>query len=1278
GEAVDLLVNAQYQLGIAYESLGELEFAQQAHTEALQLRPDFAQGYHALANVQRDLGKTGPAIRSYSKAIALDEDFPQAYHALAALYAKMGESVQAIRNYEQAGKSYLHQATEAAPAQIAADAEILENALSVYQQAAQLCEQLLATQKVDASTAALSQTLARFRHQIGRIYQRQQQHERAIEQFRIAQNIPVPASVSPLSELELTQLHHATGLSYIVLGKPEHAIEAFHQVIEINRFAALKPDDRLLAQTYHKLGQVYASQNRFDAAIEMYQKALIFKPSDTVTSYHLGRAYEALRAFDEAIETYESIRPGVDTIDNITEAQYRLGETYAAYSLLDRDREKALLENALQNYNSAGAAYASQNRLPQALQSYQAVAQVYKRLQAIESESFRTPAETTLENLPQRIVVEAYLRSGDIYVGQGAQALALESYQAALALEPQRIQTLAKVGELYAAQGQWALVDSQYQQALVIAGQQLATRYYRQGLSYQAKQKYQEAIHAYHEALKLRELPTVHYQLGRIYDRQDQPNLALKHYEAALDLMNVEGIFEDEIEKRTLYGDLYFYKGIVNETLKFFNRAIYDFVASGEQYFEGAKAIKERSGVSIDFEQMNQRLAAATEAYKKVRLIRQSRIEMSGLESNQRLAEVNYLIARVHALSSVAYQLQHKSTEAQNAYDTAVAAFQAALTFISYPADAPESHPTLVGDAYLELADLYATREDQLNFAIKAYQDAGISYEDQRHFTKAIGAYQRILEINPNRAQTHFHLGRAYERQGVAHTGTSDEAFRTAVEYYTQVLEQGGDLPDSRSLIQQAKYGLARCYDYQGNYRKSVTAFTGILDMLWKRQASGLDINNTLLETAYRRISELGLEAVQQRNPAGGGLLSDAEIYYYMGLAAAYSENYVAAVDRYNRAIALEDNHRAEDSSLTADALRERGEAFTALGDFDNAYQSYNQAAQEYQRLKWYWEQQAYDYQATPIFDRDTKTLQSLMQQAEDAYQQAETAYQRAVGLRPDDAGLSFPVGLLYESRKKFQEAIAAYRDALEKSPEYAEALYRLGLIYAAQERYPLAKMQFQSIVNASLENSVHTEIPPILIAQSHAQLGLIADSEGALSIALAEYQLAARALPESGTVAPPDAIGSDSAGSVDVAVYHHYYEGLSHETQSRLGKAEFETAVNAYRKALDAYPAFGGVYYRLGRVYYEIENYELAKRQFASAIQLYQQSRNNDPDLANAYYGLGYTYYQTEDYESAWKQLHLAKANGKQEVSERSGQSRLALENMLRVVSIEPSQAAR
>ena len=176
--------------------------------------------------------------------------------------------------------------------------------------------------------------------------------------------------------------------------------------------------------------------------------------------------------------------------------------------------------------------------------------------------------------------------------------------------------------------------------------------------------------------------------------------------------------------------------------------------------------------------------------------------------------------------------------------------------------------------------------------------------------------------------------------------------------------------------------------------------------------------------------------------------------------------------------------------------------------------------------------------------------------------------------------------------------------------------------------------------------------------------------------ITLAEFNLANESLSASKKVIPPDQLGVKSIKSIDAQVYRNYYLGLSNAMRSKFGDADFSAAVSAYQLSIEAYPTFSHAYYQLGIVYYDVQNYQLARRQFENAIQLYQESENDHPNRANAYYQLGYIYYQTADYDNGWRQLHLAKVNGKQNVDmseHEKRQKRLDLERNLRRVSISP-----
>jgi predicted TPR repeat methyltransferase len=72
-------------LGITLKELGRLDEAEASYTQAIALKPDYAEAHSNLGNTLQKLGRLDEALASYTQAIALKPDYPSAKHMLAAL-----------------------------------------------------------------------------------------------------------------------------------------------------------------------------------------------------------------------------------------------------------------------------------------------------------------------------------------------------------------------------------------------------------------------------------------------------------------------------------------------------------------------------------------------------------------------------------------------------------------------------------------------------------------------------------------------------------------------------------------------------------------------------------------------------------------------------------------------------------------------------------------------------------------------------------------------------------------------------------------------------------------------------------------------------------------------------------------------------------------------------------------------------------------------------------------------------------------------------------------
>jgi len=91
-----------YNLGLAYQALGQLGEAQASYLEALRLRPDCAEAHNNLANVLVDLGKLDEAEAGYRRALAINPNSPDAHNNLGVALAIQGKLDEAATSLRQA------------------------------------------------------------------------------------------------------------------------------------------------------------------------------------------------------------------------------------------------------------------------------------------------------------------------------------------------------------------------------------------------------------------------------------------------------------------------------------------------------------------------------------------------------------------------------------------------------------------------------------------------------------------------------------------------------------------------------------------------------------------------------------------------------------------------------------------------------------------------------------------------------------------------------------------------------------------------------------------------------------------------------------------------------------------------------------------------------------------------------------------------------------------------------------------------------------------------
>ena len=86
--------------GTVYADAGDFDRAIRDHNTAIKLKPDYASAYNNRGIAYYSKGDFDRAIKDYSKAIELKPDYVSAYNNLGIAYSKQGEYERAIRYYD--------------------------------------------------------------------------------------------------------------------------------------------------------------------------------------------------------------------------------------------------------------------------------------------------------------------------------------------------------------------------------------------------------------------------------------------------------------------------------------------------------------------------------------------------------------------------------------------------------------------------------------------------------------------------------------------------------------------------------------------------------------------------------------------------------------------------------------------------------------------------------------------------------------------------------------------------------------------------------------------------------------------------------------------------------------------------------------------------------------------------------------------------------------------------------------------------------------------------
>jgi tetratricopeptide (TPR) repeat protein len=306
---------------------------------------------------------------------------------------------------------------------------------------------------------------------LGYIAWNEQEYDEAIRRFR--QVVAIDPRHAP------AYIH--LGVSYAAQEKFEASIAAYQEakqlradlagvvgqsidLVERLRRARQQPDD-VAAQA--RLGELYASDGRFDRAIECFEKVTALAPRSPAGFFTLARYYEAEDRDAEALRAYErglALDP--------TDAQAR------------NNHEKLTIKRALATD-------------PDNVSSYYQLGLRYLRND--EADAAVTALQQAIALRPDHDASHLFL--GLAYTALGAYAKAEASYHRAIALHPTNPQAYNYLGLVYHEQRRYLQALTAYRQAIAQAPG-YAVAYVNLAASHEALGQADAALAAYRQALQ--------------------------------------------------------------------------------------------------------------------------------------------------------------------------------------------------------------------------------------------------------------------------------------------------------------------------------------------------------------------------------------------------------------------------------------------------------------------------------------------------------------------------------------------------------------------------------------------------------------------------------------------------------------------------------------------------------------------------------------------------------------------------------------------------------
>jgi tetratricopeptide (TPR) repeat protein len=325
-------VGGLFLLGLIQRQMGRDDLAIERLTEAVRLKPDFAEAHNSLGNALRSQGRVVEAEASYRQALRLNPQFAEAHNNLGVALMERGKLEEAEVNLEQA-------------AYLKPDYVEAHNNLGVA---------LTRQRKLEPATASLRQAI-----------RLKPDYVAAHDNLRAALELAQAGSVHQhTADQDSAQARLHLGIALVEQGRLEEALAAYRQVLR------RRPT---YADAHNNLGNVLQAQGKLDEAVASYREALRLQPNYVAAHNNLGVALldrgtlsEAVASFRQALGLQPDFAEAHANQGNALEQQGKFEEAAASYRQAIR-----IKPDSAEPYHGLGNVFRQQGDPAMAVASFQ-------------------------------------------------------------------------------------------------------------------------------------------------------------------------------------------------------------------------------------------------------------------------------------------------------------------------------------------------------------------------------------------------------------------------------------------------------------------------------------------------------------------------------------------------------------------------------------------------------------------------------------------------------------------------------------------------------------------------------------------------------------------------------------------------------------------------------------------------------------------------------------------------------------------------------------------